>query len=66
MRFLAEESARIGAVLDAILRVRARRRQSAARVEPLKFVGRGNAQAEAAAADGLNAPRRLASAADTG
>ena len=32
----------LDAVLDAILRVLARRRQSAARVEPLKFVRRGS------------------------
>jgi hypothetical protein len=32
----------LDAVLDSILRVLVRRRQSAARVEPLKFVRRGS------------------------
>jgi very-short-patch-repair endonuclease len=42
LRFLAEDIGReLDAVLDAILRVLARRRQSAAKAEPLKFVGRG-------------------------
>ena len=39
LRFLAEDVGKdLDAVLDAILRVLARRRQSAARLEPLKFV----------------------------
>ena len=43
LRFLAEDVGKdLDAVLDAILRVLARRRQSAARVEPLKFVRRGS------------------------
>jgi Protein of unknown function (DUF559) len=43
LRFLAEDVGKeLDAVLDGILRVLARRRQSAARVEPLKFVRRGN------------------------
>ena len=42
LRFLAEDVGKdLDAVLDAIRRVLARRRQSAARVEPLKFVRRG-------------------------
>jgi superfamily II DNA or RNA helicase/very-short-patch-repair endonuclease len=42
LRFLAEDVGKdLDAVLDAVLRVLARRRQSAARVEPLKFVRRG-------------------------
>ena len=43
LRFLAEDVGKdLDAVLDAILRALARRRQSAARVEPLKFVRRGS------------------------
>jgi superfamily II DNA or RNA helicase/very-short-patch-repair endonuclease len=43
LRFLAEDVGKeLDAVLDGILRALARRRQSAARVEPLKFVQRGN------------------------
>jgi superfamily II DNA or RNA helicase/very-short-patch-repair endonuclease len=43
LRFLAEDVGKeLHAVLDAILRVLARRRQAAARVEPLKFVRRGS------------------------
>jgi superfamily II DNA or RNA helicase len=43
LRFLAEDVGKdLDAVLDAILRVLARRRQSAARAEPLKFVRRGS------------------------
>ena len=43
LRFLAEDVGKdLDAALDAILRVLARRRQSAARVEPLKFVRRGS------------------------
>jgi very-short-patch-repair endonuclease len=43
LRFLAEDVGKdLDAVLDGILRVLARRRQSAARVEPLKFVRRGS------------------------
>ena len=39
LRFLAEDVGKeLDAVLDAILRVLARRRQSAAKVEPLEFV----------------------------
>jgi superfamily II DNA or RNA helicase/very-short-patch-repair endonuclease len=42
LRFLAEDVGKeLDAVLDAILRVLARRRQSAAKTEPLKFVRRG-------------------------
>ena len=42
LRFLAEDVGKeLDAVLDAILRVLARRRQSAARAEPLRFVRRG-------------------------
>ena len=42
LRFLAEDVGKeLDAVLDAILRVLARRRQSATRAEPLKFVRRG-------------------------
>ena len=42
LRFLAEDIGKeLDAVLDAILRALARRRQSAAKAEPLKFVGRG-------------------------
>jgi superfamily II DNA or RNA helicase/very-short-patch-repair endonuclease len=42
LRFLAEDVGKgLDTVLDTILRVLARRRQSAARVEPLKFVRRG-------------------------
>jgi hypothetical protein len=42
LRFLAEDVGKeLDAVLDAILRVLARRRQSAAKAEPLKFVRRG-------------------------
>src|SRR5262245_58669188 len=42
LRFLAEDVGKdLDAVLDAILRVLARHRQSAARSEPLKFVRRG-------------------------
>jgi superfamily II DNA or RNA helicase/very-short-patch-repair endonuclease len=42
LRFLAEDVGKeLDAVLDAILRVLARRRQSAARAEPLKFARRG-------------------------
>ena len=41
LRFLAEDVGKeLDAVLDAILRVLARRRQSAAKVEPLRFVRR--------------------------
>jgi very-short-patch-repair endonuclease len=43
LRFLAEDVGKdLDAVLDAILGVLARRRQSAARVEPLTFVRRGS------------------------
>jgi superfamily II DNA or RNA helicase/very-short-patch-repair endonuclease len=43
LRFLAEDVGKdLDAVLDAILRALARRRQSAVRVEPLKFVRRGS------------------------
>jgi very-short-patch-repair endonuclease len=43
LRFLAEDVGKdLDAVLDAILRALARRRQSAARAEPLKFVRRGS------------------------
>jgi very-short-patch-repair endonuclease len=43
LRFLAEDVGKeLDAVLDAILRVLARRRQSPANVEPLKFVRRGS------------------------
>jgi very-short-patch-repair endonuclease len=42
LRFLAEDVGKeLDAVLDAILRVLVRRRQSAANAEPLKFVRRG-------------------------
>jgi superfamily II DNA or RNA helicase len=42
LRFLAEDVGKeLDAVLDAILRVLARRRQSATRAEPLRFVRRG-------------------------
>jgi very-short-patch-repair endonuclease len=42
LRFLAEDIGKeLDAVLDAILRVLARRRRSAAKAEPLKFVRRG-------------------------
>jgi very-short-patch-repair endonuclease len=42
LRFLVEDVGKeLDAVLDAILRVLARRRQSAARSEPLRFVRRG-------------------------
>jgi very-short-patch-repair endonuclease len=42
LRFLAEDVGReLDAVLDAILRVLARRRHSATKAEPLKFVRRG-------------------------
>jgi superfamily II DNA or RNA helicase/very-short-patch-repair endonuclease len=42
LRFLAEDVGKeLDAVLDAILRVLARRRQSAAKAEPLRFVRRG-------------------------
>jgi very-short-patch-repair endonuclease len=42
LRFLAEDVGKeLDAVLDVILRVLARRRQSATRAEPLKFVPRG-------------------------
>jgi very-short-patch-repair endonuclease len=42
LRFLAEDIGKeLDAVLDAILRVLTRRRQSAAKAEPLKFVQRG-------------------------
>ena len=42
LRFLAEDIGKeLDAVLDAILRVLVRRRQSAAKAEPLKFVRRG-------------------------
>jgi len=42
LRFLAEDVGKeLDAVLDAILKVLARRRQSATRAEPLKFVRRG-------------------------
>jgi len=42
LRFLAEDVGKeLDAVLDAILRVLVRRRQSATRAEPLKFVRRG-------------------------
>ena len=42
LRFLAEDVGKeLDAVLDAVLRVLAWRRQSAARAEPLKFVRRG-------------------------
>jgi superfamily II DNA or RNA helicase/very-short-patch-repair endonuclease len=42
LRFLAEDIGKdLDAVLDAILRILVRRRQSAAKVEPLKFVRRG-------------------------
>ena len=41
LRFLAEDVGKeLGAVLDAILRVLVRRRQSAANAEPLRFVRR--------------------------
>jgi very-short-patch-repair endonuclease len=43
LRFLAEDVGKdLDAVLDAILKVLARRRQPAAGVEPLKFVRRGS------------------------
>jgi len=43
LRFLAEDVGKeLDAVLDAILRVLARRRQSATSAEPLKFVRRGS------------------------
>ena len=43
LRFLAEDVGKeLDAVLDAILRVVARLRQSAAKAEPLRFVRRGN------------------------
>ena len=43
LRFLAEDVGKeLDAVLDAILRVLARRRQSAAKAEPLRFVRRGS------------------------
>ena len=43
LRFLAEDAGKdLDAVLDAILRALARRRQSAARAEPLKFVRHRN------------------------
>jgi superfamily II DNA or RNA helicase/very-short-patch-repair endonuclease len=43
LRFLAEDIGKdLDVVLDAILRVLARRRQSVTRVEPLKIVRRGN------------------------
>jgi very-short-patch-repair endonuclease len=43
LRFLTEDVGKdLDAVLDAILRVLARRRQSVTRVEPLKFVRRGS------------------------
>jgi superfamily II DNA or RNA helicase/very-short-patch-repair endonuclease len=42
LRFLAEDIGKeLDAVLEAVLRVLARRRQSAAKAEPLKFVRRG-------------------------
>jgi hypothetical protein len=42
LRFLAEDVGKeLDAVLDTILRVLARRRQSATTAEPLKFVRRG-------------------------
>jgi superfamily II DNA or RNA helicase/very-short-patch-repair endonuclease len=42
LRFLAEDIGKdLDAVLDAILRILARRRESAARAQPLKFVRRG-------------------------
>ena len=42
LRFLAEDIGKeLDAVLDAILRVLTRRRRSAAKAEPLKFVRRG-------------------------
>jgi very-short-patch-repair endonuclease len=42
LRFLAEDIGKdLDAVLDAILRVLARRRHSAAKAEALKFVRRG-------------------------
>jgi len=42
LRFLAEDVGKdLDAVLDAILRMLARRRQSTPRTEPLKFVQRG-------------------------
>jgi superfamily II DNA or RNA helicase/very-short-patch-repair endonuclease len=42
LRFLAEDVGKdLDAVLDAILRILVRRRQSAARAEPLRFVRRG-------------------------
>jgi very-short-patch-repair endonuclease len=42
LRFLAEDVGKeLDAVLDAILRILARRRQSPAKAEPLKFVRRG-------------------------
>jgi very-short-patch-repair endonuclease len=42
LRFLAEDVGKeLDAVLDAILRALARRRQSATRAEPLKCVRRG-------------------------
>jgi very-short-patch-repair endonuclease len=42
LRFLAEDVGKeLDAVLDAVLRVLARRRQSARKAEPLKFVRRG-------------------------
>jgi hypothetical protein len=43
LRFLAEDVGKeLDAVLDAILRVLARRRETAIRTEPLKFVRRGS------------------------
>jgi very-short-patch-repair endonuclease len=43
LRFLAEDIGKdLDGVLDALLRVLGRRRQSAAQVEPLKFVRRGS------------------------
>ena len=42
LRFLAEDIGKdLDAVLDAILRILVRRRQSAAKAEPLEFVRRG-------------------------
>jgi hypothetical protein len=42
LRFLSEDVGKdLDAVLDAILRVLARHRQSAVKAEPLKFVRRG-------------------------
>jgi very-short-patch-repair endonuclease len=42
LRFLAEDVGKeLDAVLDAVVRVLARHRQAAAKVEPLKFVRRG-------------------------